>query len=80
MLREDQIAVCSSDLELYISKARSQTISVRAVASMLSAAGGKVERVRGKEFKEQSRWILPLKHFDPADYDSAAPGGLASHG
>ena len=80
MVRDDQIAVCASDIQTYINTRKSQSISVQAVVAMLSAAGAKVERVRGAKFKEQSRWMLPLKHFDPADYDSAAPGGSASHG
>jgi len=79
MVRDDQIAVCASDLQLYINKTRSQSVSVQAVIGMLSAAGAKVERVRGK-FKEQSRWMLPLDQFDPADYASSAPGGPAEHG
>jgi hypothetical protein len=80
IVRDDQIAVCASDLQLYINKTRSQSISVQAVVAMLSAVGAKVERVRGKTFKEQSRWILPLEHFDPADYASDAPGGPPQHG
>jgi hypothetical protein len=78
MVLEDQISVCASDIQLYINKTRSQNISVQAVVAMLSAAGGKVERVRGQKFKEQSRWMLPLEHFDPADYASD-PVGLLQH-
>jgi hypothetical protein len=51
MVREDQISACASDLQIYINKTRSQSISIQAVAGMLSAVGAKVERVRGKKFR-----------------------------
>ena len=35
---------------------------------MLGVLGGKSIRVRGAKFKEQSRWILPVDQFDPAEY------------
>jgi len=79
MVCNDQIAVCASDLQLHINKTGVQSISVQAVVAMLSAAGAKVERVRGRNFKEQSRWILPLDEFDPADYASNIPGGSTEH-
>jgi hypothetical protein len=78
MVRDDQIAICASDFQTYLSKARSQAVSVSAVVAMLTAAGAKLERVRGK-FKEQSRWMLPLDEFDPADYASTMPGGFPEH-
>jgi hypothetical protein len=75
MVLQDQITVCASDLQNYVNKTKSQGVSVQAVVAMLRAAGAKVERVRSqKKFKEQSRWILPLEHFDPDDYPSAASG------
>ena len=78
MVLDDQIAVCASDLQLFLNKARTQAISLPAVVGMLSVAGAKVERVRGA-FKEQSRWMLPLDEFDPADYASSLPGGTTEH-
>jgi hypothetical protein len=78
MVCDDQIAVCASDLQLYINKTGAQSISVPAVVAMLSAVGAKVERVRGN-FKEQSRWMLPLDEFDSADYPSSMSGGSAEH-
>ena len=78
MVRDGHIAVCASDFQSYLSKARSQAISIPTVVAMLSAAGAKVERVRGK-FEEQSRWMLPLDEFDPADYASSMPGGSTEH-
>lgn len=79
MVRRGQISVCASELQLYINKPRAQGISIPVVVGMLTAVKAKVERVRGK-FKEQSRWMLPLEHFDPADYPSAATGGTIQHG
>ncbi len=79
IVRHDQIAVCSSDVQFFLNKTRSQAISVQAVVVMLLAAGAKVERDRGKDYKEQSRWILPLAEFDPSDYESSMPGGPSQH-
>jgi len=53
-----------------------QMLSVKAVASMLGALGGKSIRVRGQKFKEQGRWVLPLDQFDPAEY---SPGRKEEH-
>jgi hypothetical protein len=53
---------------MYINKTTFQNLSIKAVASMLGVLGGKSIRVRGPKFKEQSRWILPVDQFDPAEY------------
>jgi hypothetical protein len=45
MVCNDQIAVCASDLQLYLNKAGDQSISIRAVVAMLCAAGAEAERV-----------------------------------
>lgn len=74
MVRDDQIAICSSELQLHLNKTQSQPFTLSAVVAMLCAVGAKVERVRGKAFKEQSRWMLPLDEFDPSDYASSDPG------
>jgi hypothetical protein len=79
MVRDDQIAVCASDLQLHINRTGTQSISISAVVAMLSAVGAEVERVRGN-FKEQSRWMLPLDEFDPCDYQSDHSGGLPENG
>jgi hypothetical protein len=62
------VAICASDLQRYVNQTMLQILSVRAVASMLMALGGKSIRVRGQKFKEQGRWLLPLDQFDPAQY------------
>jgi hypothetical protein len=67
VVRDDQIGICSSDLQIFICKTTAQNVSIKAVVSMLGALGAKSIRVRGN-FKEQSRWMLPLDQFDPADY------------
>jgi hypothetical protein len=65
---DGKVAICASDLQMYVNKTMLQILSVKAVASMLGALGGKSIRVRGQKFKEQGRWVLPLDKFDPAEY------------
>ena len=65
---DGKIGICASDLQMYINKTTFQTLSVKAVASMLGALGGKNIRVRGANFREQSRWMLPTDQFDPIEY------------
>ncbi len=70
-----QIAVNAMDLQGYINKTTYERLSVKAITSMLAAMGGRQERVRGKRFKEQSRWLLPVEKFDPIDYRGGANVG-----
>jgi hypothetical protein len=65
---DGKVAICASDLQMYVKQTMLQMLSVKAVASMLKALGGKSIRVRGQKFKEQGRWALPLDLFDPAEY------------
>jgi hypothetical protein len=65
---DGKVAICASDLQMYVNKTMLQILSVKAVASMLRALGGKSIRVRGQKFKEQGRWVLPLDQLDPAEY------------
>ena len=65
---DGKVAISASDLQMYVNKTMLQTLSVKVAASMLGALGGKSIRVRGQKFKEQSRWVLPLDQFDPAEY------------
>jgi hypothetical protein len=71
MIYEGQIAICSSDLQMYVNKTTLQNLSVKAIVGMLSSLGAESARVRGSKFKEQSRWLIPLKEFDPADYSKS---------
>jgi hypothetical protein len=73
---DGKVAICASDIQTYINKTMLQMLSVKAVASMLGALGGKSIRVRGQKFKEQGRWVLPLDQFDPAEY---SPGKKEEH-
>ncbi len=68
ILLDGKVGICASDLQMYINKTTFQNLSIKAVASMLGALGGKSIRVRGAKFKEQSRWMLPVDQFDPAEY------------
>ena len=76
MVRAGRITVSASDLQMFINRVTVQNLSVRAVAALLSAIGGKQVRVRdntvrvGNKIREQGRWELPLEEFDPADYSS----------
>ncbi|OFW07675.1 MAG: hypothetical protein A3G20_01710 [Acidobacteria bacterium RIFCSPLOWO2_12_FULL_59_11] len=68
MIHKEKIAICSGDLQMYVNKTTGQNLSVMEIVSMLKALGSEPGRVRGRKFKEQSRWLLPLEEFDPADY------------
>ncbi len=68
ILLDGKVAICASDLQMYVNKTTFQNLSIKALASMLGALGGKSIRVRGAKFKEQSRWVLPVDQFDPAEY------------
>lgn len=68
----DRIAICSSDLQPHVNKNFSQALSVKAIASMLAAIGARNIQVKGKTFKPQSRWLLPVEEFDPADFTTPA--------
>ena len=69
MIYKQKIAICSSDLQVYISKTAVPNLSISEAVSMLAAVGAKTHRVRGN-FKEQSRWVLPVEEFHPANYCS----------
>jgi len=56
-----------------VNKTFAQNLSVKAVASLLSAIGAQSIRVRGPKIREQGRWLLPLDQFDPADFTQQVP-------
>ncbi len=74
MIIGDQIAVNSVDLQLYLTKTFAQNLSVKAIASMLSAIGARSIRVRGAKIREQGRWLLPVDQFAPADFTAQTQG------
>ena len=65
---DGKVSVCTSEFQTYVNKTTFQSLSVKAVAGMLSALGAKSVRVRGVKFKDQWRWVLPVSEFDPVDY------------
>jgi hypothetical protein len=67
-----RIAINTTDFHAWINKTTLQALSVKALASMLSAMGAVQMTVPVKR-REQSRWLLPIEHFDPADYEKAVP-------
>jgi hypothetical protein len=68
MIYRERIAVNSIDLQLYIFKTFGQSLTVKAIASALSAIGAESVRIRGKKINEQGRWLLPVNEFDPAEF------------
>ncbi len=70
MVLDGRIAICASDLQIYVNKTTFQNLSVRAIVSLLKALGGQSIRLRGQKFREQSRWVLPVDEFDPKDYST----------
>ena len=73
MIYEGKIAISASDLRAYINTTAMENHSVKSIASMIAALGAKSIRLRGN-FKEQSRWALPVEEFDPKEYGRAASG------
>jgi hypothetical protein len=80
MLIDGHIAVNSLDLQLYVNKTFAQNLSVKAVASMLSAIGARSIRVRGPKIREQAggscRSTNLTHRVHPSDA-AARPAGAA---
>lgn len=72
IIKNGQIAINTTDFHGWINRTTFQNMSVKALASQLAAMGAVQKRVTGKGFREQSRWLLPIEHFNPADYQKAA--------
>jgi hypothetical protein len=68
MIHRERIAVNSIDLQVYVFKAFGQNLTLKAIASALSAIGAQSIRVRGTRINEQGRWLLPVDEFDPAEF------------
>jgi hypothetical protein len=69
---EGQIAICSHDLQQRMNKARSENRPIKELAAMLSALGALSIRLKRTRLRDQSRWLLPLSEFSPADYIGAS--------
>jgi len=65
---EGHVAICTSDLQPHINKVFGHNLSLKAVASMLTAIGASNIRIRGSQFRDQSRWLLPQDEFPPSRY------------
>ena len=78
MVIDGRITVCTSEFQTFVNKTTFQSLSVRAVAGMLSALGAKSVRVRGVKFKDQWRWVLPVMEFDPEEYKPHEGGDRAT--
>ena len=65
---DGQITICSGDLQLHLNKTSGENHPIKAVASMLTAIGASITRVKATRFRDQSRWLLPLSEFAPGDY------------
>ena len=79
VIHQDKIAVSATDLQIYINKSTGQNCSVRAAVGMLLALGAQAVRVRGRRFKEQGRWTLPVAEFDPQNYGGCISNGDNDH-
>jgi hypothetical protein len=67
IIKDGRIAINTTDFHGWINRTTFQNMSVKALASQLAAMGAEQRRVTGKH-REQSRWLLPIEHFSPADY------------
>ncbi len=72
IVKDGRIAINTTDFHGWVNRTTFQNLSPKGLASQLFAIGAVQKRVTGKGFREQSRWLLPIEHFDPADYDKAA--------
>ena len=70
IVKDGCIAVNTRDLSEWINRTGYEPISAKALASRLSAIGAHSKRITGKH-PEQSRWLLPLKSFDPVNWRKA---------
>lgn len=78
-VHDGHIAICTSDLQPHINKVFGHNLSLKAVASMLAAIGATNIRIRGAEFRDQSRWLLPQEEFPPSRYLAALEEEHAAH-
>jgi hypothetical protein len=68
MVIDGQVAVNSTDLQQYVTRVIGHQVSVKSIASMLTAIGAQNILVRTPQGSRQSRWLLPLSEFSPGDY------------
>ena len=74
MVEDGRILLSARDMQVYLNRNAEEKLSVKAVGAMAAVIGAKAVRVRGQGFREQSRWALPVKEFDPNDYGQNVSG------
>ncbi len=79
IVKDGRVAINTTDFHGWINRTTLQVLSVKAIAGQLSAIGAVQKRVAGKGFREQSRWLLPIEHFNPADFGKAEAPPEDSH-
>jgi len=65
---DGHVAISASDLQMHVNKAFFLSLTVKAIAQMLTVLGARSVRIRGARLRDQSRWLLPKDLFDPADF------------
>jgi hypothetical protein len=75
MVIDGRISVCASSVLNYVNKTWFQNLSVKNIAGMMAAIGAESRRVRSSKHKDQTRWLLPLEEFNPADYPRGGGNG-----
>lgn len=68
---DGRIAISAPDLRTWLLKTMGERQSNQGLASSLRAICAESRRVAGKHY-DQSRWLLPLEHFNPAKYQKAS--------
>jgi hypothetical protein len=65
---DGHVAITASDLQMHVNKTFFLSLTVKAIAQMLTVLGARSVRIRGARLRDQSRWLLPKDLFDPADF------------
>ncbi len=72
---DGHVAISASDLQMHVNKAFFLSLTVKAIAQMLTVLGARSVRIRGARLRDQSRWLLPKDMFDPADFTAVPESG-----
>lgn len=73
---DGHVAISASDLQMHVNKAFFLSLTVKAIAQMLTVLGARSVRIRGARLRDQSRWLLPKDMFDPAEFTAAPANGV----
>jgi hypothetical protein len=69
---DGHVAITASDLQMHVNKTFFLSLTVKAIAQMLTVLGARSMRIRGARLRDQSRWLLPKDLFDPADFTAVS--------